>query len=331
MQFDQLKRREFITLVGGAAAWPLAARAQQPAMPVIGFLSSRSPRESRSVEAASRDGLKEAGYVEGQNAHIAFRWADGQFDELPTLAAELVHQQVAVIVAIGGGSAALAARATTATIPIVFVVGFDPVTGGLVPSFNRPAGNITGMTLMSPVLGQKRLELLRDLAPNAAVIAILVNPLSPDGVPEIGDVESAGQAMGFGIKIFNASTSSELYTALTAIAELHPDALLVVSDPFFLVRREELIGLANRIRKPVMYPFREFAGSGGLISYGANIPNAYRQAGIYAGRILKGAKPADLRVMQPTKFELVINLKTAKALGLEIPPPVLALADEVIE
>jgi len=327
-----MRRREFITLLGGAAAaWPAAARAQQPAMPVIGFLSSRSPRESRSVEAAFRDGLKEAGYVEGQNAHIAFRWGDGQFDELPTLAAELVRQQVAVIVAIGGGSAALAAKATTAIIPIVFVVGFDPVTGGLVPSFNRPAGNITGMTLMSPVLGQKRLELLRDLAPNAAVVALLVNPLSPDGLPEIGDVEAAGQAMGLGIKIFNASTSSELYTALIAIAELRPDALLVVSDPFFLVRREELIGLAGRIRRPVMYPFREFAGSGGLISYGANISNAYRQAGIYAGRILKGAKPADLPVMQPTKFELVINLKTAKALGLDIPTTLLASADEVIE
>jgi putative ABC transport system substrate-binding protein len=329
MQFGQLKRRDFVTLLSGAAVWPLAARAQQA--PVIGFLSSRSPRESRSVEAAFRDGLKESGYVEGQNTHIAFRWADGQFDQLPTLADELVRQQVAVIVAIGGGSAALAAKVATVTIPIVFVVGFDPVIAGLVPSFNRPIGNVTGMTLMSPQLGQKRLELLRELAPNAAVVAILVNPLSPDGIPEIGDVEAAAQAMGVSIKIFNASTSSELYTALTAIAELRPDALLVVSDPFFLVRREELIVLAERIRGPVMYPFREFAESGGLISYGANIPKAYHQAGIYTGRILKGAQPADLPVMQPTKFELVLNLKTAKAVGLNIPDKFLALADEVIE
>ena len=326
-----MMRRDFITLLGGAAAWPLAARAQQTAMPVIGFLSSRSPRESRSVETAFRDGLKESGYVEGQNAHIAFRWADGQFDQSPTLADELVRQQVAVIVAIGGGSAALAAKAATVTIPIVFVVGFDPVAAGLVPSFNRPTGNVTGMTLMSPLLGQKRLELLRELAPNASVVAILANPLSPDGAPEIGDVETAAQAMGLSIKSFNASTSSELYTALTAIAELRPDALLVVSDPFFLVRREELIALAEKIRGPVMYPFREFAASGGLISYGANIPKAYNQAGVYTGRILKGAKPADLPIMQPTKFEMVLNLKTAKAHRLELPPTLLALADEVIE
>jgi putative ABC transport system substrate-binding protein len=325
-----MKRRQFITLLGGAAAaWPLRVRAQQ-AMPVIGFLSSRSPRESRSVEAAFRDGLKESGYVEGQNAHIAFRWADGQFDQLPALAGELVRQRV-VIVAIGGGSAALAAKAATAIIPIVFVVGFDPVVASLVPSFNRPGDNVTGMTLMSPLLGQKRLELLRELAPKAAVVAVLVNPLSPDGIPEIGDVEAAAQALGIGIKTFNASTSSELYTALIAISDLRPDALLVVSDPFFLVRREELIVLAGRIKGPVMYPFREFAEAGGLISYGANIPNAYRQAGIYAGRILKGAKPTDLPVMQPTKFELVLNLKIARALGLNIPPTLLAIADEVIE
>jgi putative tryptophan/tyrosine transport system substrate-binding protein len=326
-----VNRRSFITMIGGAAAaWPLGARAQQ-AMPVIGFLSSRSPRESRSVEAAFRDGLKESGYVEGQNAHIAFRWADGQFDQLPALAGELVRQRVAVIVAIGGGSAALAAKAATAIIPIVFVVGFDPVVASLVPSFNRPGDNVTGMTLMSPLLGQKRLELLRELAPKAAVVAVLVNPLSPDGIPEIGDVEAAAQALGIGIKTFNASTSSELYTALIAISDLRPDALLVVSDPFFLVRREELIVLAGRIKAPVMYPFREFAEAGGLISYGANIPNAYRQAGIYAGRILKGAKLTDLPVMQPTKFELVLNLKTAKALGLQIPDKLIALADEVIE
>jgi putative ABC transport system substrate-binding protein len=326
-----MRRREFIAGLGGAAAWPMVARAQQPAVPVIGFLSGRSPRESASVETGFREGLKDAGYVEGQNVHIAFRWADGQFDQLPTLVGDLVRQQVAVIVAIGGGSTALAAKAATTTIPIVFVVGFDPVTAGLVPSFNRPAGNVTGMTLMSPRLGQKRLELLRELVRNAAVVAMLANPRSPDGVPEIDDIEVAAQAMGLGIKTFSASTSSELIAALIAITELRPDALLVVSDPFFLSQREALVTLAGRIKGPVIYPFREFTESGGLVSYGANIPSAYRQAGNYAGRILKGAKPTDLPVQQPTKFELVINLKTAKVLGLEVPPSLLARADEVIE
>jgi putative ABC transport system substrate-binding protein len=272
---------------------------------VIGFLSSRSPRESASVEAGFREGLKDTGYVEGQNVHIAFRWADGQFDQLPTLAGDLVRQNVAVIVAIGGGSAALAAKAATTTIPVVFVVGFDPVMAGLVPNFNRPAGNVTGMTLMSPQLGQKRLELLRELAPNAALVAMLVNPRSPDGVPEIDDLEVAARTMRLGIKTFNASTSSELIAALIAIAELRPDALLVLSDPFFLTQREALVTLAGRIKGvPVIYPFREFTESGGLVSYGANIPSAYRQAGNYAGRILKGVKPTDLPVQQPTKFEL---------------------------
>jgi putative tryptophan/tyrosine transport system substrate-binding protein len=326
----KIKRRAFVTLLSGAAAWPLAARAQQ-ALPVIGFLSARSPRESASVEAGFREGLKETGYVEGQNVHIAFRWADGQFDELPTLAAELVRRQVGVIIAIGGGNTALAAKSATTTIPIVFVVGFDPVVAGLVASLNRPSGNLTGMTLMSPSLGQKRLELLRELAPNAAVVAMLVNPQNPDGVPEIGDIEDAARGMGIGIKAFSANRSSDLYSAFSEIAELRPDALLVVSSPFFLVRREDIVALAARIKCPVIYPFREFADSGGLLSYGANIPSAYREAGNYAGRILKGAKPADLPVMQPAKFELVLNLKTAKSLGLTVPPTLLAIADEVIE
>jgi ABC-type uncharacterized transport system substrate-binding protein len=327
-----MKRREFIRLLGGAAAaWPLSARAQQPAMPVIGFLSSRSPRESAPVEAAFREGLKEAGYLEGHNVHIAFRWAEGQFDQLPALADELVRRQVAVMVTTGGGSSALAAKGATTTIPIVFVVGFDPVVAGLVPSLHRPAGNVTGMTLLSPVLSQKRVELLREFAPSIAAIAMLVNPLSPDGVPEIADIQAAAQALGIDVKTFNAGTSSELYEALVAISELRPAALLIVSDPFFLVRRQEIVAMAGRIRVPVIYPFREFAVSGGLVSYGANIPHAYHQAGIYTGRILKGAKPLDLPVMQPTKYELVINLKAAKALGLEIPATLLARADEVIE
>ena len=329
---SHIARRKFLAALGGAAAaWPLAARAQQPAMPVIGFLSSRSPRESASVEAGFREGLKETGYVEGQNVHIAFRWADGQFDQLSTLAAELVGRQVGVIVAIGGGNTALAAKAATTTIPIVFVVGFDPVVAGLVASFNRPSGNLTGMTLMSPSLGQKRLELLRELAPNAAAVAMLVNPQNADGDPEIGDIEVAARGMGVRTKAFSANRSSDLYSAFSEIAEFRPDALLVVSSPFFLVRREDIVALAGRIRCPVIYPFREFADSGGLLSYGANIPGAYRQAGNYAGRILKGAKPTDLPVMQPAKFELVLNLKTAKVLGLTVPDKLLALADEVIE
>ena len=326
-----MRRREFITLLGGAAAWPLAARAQQAAIPVIGFLSSRSPSESASVEAAFREGLKEAGYIEGQNLHVAFRWADGQFARLPSLAEALVDLRVAVIVAVGGVNAAFAAKSATATIPIVFVVGGDPVANGLVTSLNRPGGNITGMTVMSAELVLKRLELLREIAPKLAALAMLANPLSPESTSEIKDVQAAAQTMGLQLKIFNASTLNELSTAFTAIAELRPDALLVASDPFFLLRREELTVLAARIGAPAIYPFREFAPSGGLISYGTNIASTYRQAGIYTGRILRGAKPAELPIMLPTQFWMVINLKTAKTLGLDVPPTLLARADEVIE
>ena len=326
-----MRRREFITLLGGAAAWPLAARAQQAAIPVIGFLSSRSPSASASVEAAFREGLKEAGYIEGQNLHVAFRWADGQFARLPSLAEALVDLRVAVIVAVGGVNAAFAAKSATATIPIVFVVGGDPVANGLVTSLNRPGGNITGMTVMSAELVLKRLELLREIAPKLAALAMLANPLSPESTSEIKDVQAAAQTMGLQLKIFNASTLNELSTAFTAIAELRPDALLVASDPFFLLRREELTVLAARIGAPAIYPFREFAPSGGLISYGTNIASTYRQAGIYTGRILRGAKPAELPIMLPTQFWMVINLKTAKTLGLDVPTTLLARADEVIE
>ena len=327
-----MRRREFIALISGAAAgWPLAARAQQPAMPVIGFLSSRSPSESASVEAAFREGLKEAGYIEGQNLHIAFRWADGQFDRLPPLAEALVDLRVAVIVAVGGLNAAFAAKSATATIPIVFVVGVDPVANGLVASLNRPAGNITGVTVMSAELVLKRLELLRELAPKGAAVAMLVNPLSPESTHEIKDVQVAAQTMGLQLKMFNASTLNELNSAFAAIAEQRPDTLLVGTDPFFLLRREELTVLAARTGVPAIYPFREFAPSGGLISYGTNIASTYRQAGIYTGRILKGTKPAELPIMLPTKFQMVVNLKTAKVLGLTVPPTLLARADEVIE
>jgi ABC-type uncharacterized transport system substrate-binding protein len=324
-----VRRREFITLIGGAAAaWPLDARAQQAAMPVIGFLSSRSPSESASVEAAFREGLKEAGYIEGQNLHIAFRWADGQFARLPPLAEALVDLRVAVIVTVGGVNAAFAAKSATATIPIVFVVGVDPVATGLVTSLNRPTGNITGM---SAELVLKRLELLREIVPAQAAVAILANPLSPESTYEIKEVQAAAQTMGLQLKMFNASTLNELNTAFAAIAEQRPDALLVGTDPFFLLRREELTVLAARIGAPAIYPFREFAPSGGLISYGTNIASSYRQAGIYTGRILKGAKPAELPIMLPTQFQMVINLKTAKTIGLEVPPTLLARADEVIE
>ena len=327
-----MKRREFITLLGGAAAaWPMIARAQQPALPVIGFLSSRSPSESSAVEAAFREGLKEAGYIEGRNLHIAFRWADGQFARLPALAEALVDLRVAVIVTVGGVNTAFAAKSATATIPIVFVVGVDPVAAGLVTSLNRPTGNITGMTVMSAELVLKRLELLQEIVPRRAAVAMLANPLSPESTSEIKDVQAVAQAMGLQLKMFNATTLNELNTVFAAIAEQRPDALLVGTDPFFLLRREELTVLAARIGAPAIYPFREFAPSGGLISYGTNIASSYRQAGVYTGRILKGAKPAELPVMLPTQFQMVINLKTAKALGLTVPPMLLARADEVIE
>jgi putative ABC transport system substrate-binding protein len=326
-----MRRREFITLLGGAAAaWPLMARAQQPAMPVIGLLSALAEKQASQQMVMFRRGLSEVGFVEGQNIAIEYRWADGQYDRLPTIAAELVRRPVTLIAA-QAPPAALAARAVTTTIPIVFVVGFDPIAAGLVTSFNRPGGNATGMTLITGPLGQKRLEILRELAPKAAVIAMLVNPISPDAVPEIRDVQATAQAIGLQLKMFNASAPSELDAAFAAIAEQCPDALLIGSDPFLLIRREELVALVARLRVPAVYPFREFAAAGGLVSYGTNIASAYRQAGIYAGRILKGAIPADLPVMQPTTFELVINLKTAKALGLDIPPILHARSDEVIE
>jgi putative tryptophan/tyrosine transport system substrate-binding protein len=326
-----VKRREFIALLGGAAAvWPLAARAQQPAIPVVGYLSALSEAQVAHQLTAFRRGLNEVGFVEGQNVAVEYRWANGQYNQLPAMAGELVRRPVTLIVA-QAPPAALAARAMTTTIPIVFVVGFDPIAAGLVASFNRPGGNATGMTLITGPLGQKRLELLHELAPKAAVIAMLVNPISPDAVPEIRDVQATAQAMGLQLKMFNASTPSELNAAFAAIAEQRPDALLVGSDPFLLLQREELVALTARLRIPSVYPFREFAAAGGLVSYGTNIANAYRQAGIYAGRILKGAIPADLPVMQPTTFELVINLKTAKTLGLDIPPTLHARSDEVIE
>src|SRR5690242_15903179 len=326
-----MRRREFITVLGGAAAWPLAARAQQGAkLPTIGFLGTISEAQARAQVAAVRRGLNEVGFSEGRNLAIEFRWAEGRYERLPAMAAELARRPVALILA-NAPPAALTAKATTATIPIVFVVGFDPVAAGLVASLNRPGGNATGMTLISVVLAQKRLEILREIAPKASVVAMLANPISPDAVPEIGTVQAAAQSMGVELAMFNVSAASEFDAAFAAIAERRPDAVLVGTDPLFVNQRDEIVARAKPLRLPTIYPFREYAASGGLISYGSSIPNAYRQAGIYAGRILKGEKPAELAVQQPTTFELVINLKTGRALGLELPPTLLARADEVIE
>jgi putative ABC transport system substrate-binding protein len=324
-----MNRRAFIAGLGSAAAWPVVARAQST-IPVIGFLGTISEAQSHGQVTAFRRGLSQAGFDEGRNVAFEFRWAEGQYERLPAMAAELARRPVALILA-NAPPAALTAKATTATIPIVFVVGLDPVAAGLVASLGHPGGNATGMTLISVVLGQKRLEILREVAPNAAVVAMLANPISPDAVPEIGTVQAAARAMGMELAMFNVSTVSEFAATFAAIAERRPDAVLVGTDPLFVNQRDEIVARANSLRLPTIYPFREYAASGGLISYGSSIPNAYRLAGIYAGRILKGEKPAELPVQQPTTFELVINLKTAKALGLTVPPALLARADEVIE
>jgi ABC-type uncharacterized transport system substrate-binding protein len=328
-----IRRREFITLIGGAAtAWPLAARAQQPAMPVIGFLHPSSPDTYADRLRAFRQGLKETGYVEGENVAIEYRWAENQFDQLPALAAELVRRQVAVIVATGGSSPALAAKAATTTIPIAFTVPEDPVRLGLVASLARPGSNATGINFFSNEVLAKRLELLRELVPAANRIAVLVSPAKAtdtDGM--LREVEAAIRAMGLQIQVVNADTSGEIDAAFAMFVRERPDALFVSGGPFLLSRRVQLVLLAARHAIPVSYGSREYAEIGGLMSYGASLMDAHRLVGVYAGRILKGAKPADLPVVQPTKFEFVINLQSAKVLGLGISPSVLARADEVIE
>jgi putative ABC transport system substrate-binding protein len=326
-----MKRRTFISLLGGAAAaWPVTARGQQQAMPIIGFLNPTSPDTVADRLRGFHQGLKEAGYVEGGNVAIEYRWADGQYDRLPTLAAELVRRQVAVIVATQGGSAMLAVKATT-TIPIVFLVGDDPVRLGLVASLARPGGNLTGVNFFTGELGAKRLELLRALVPAAARLAVLVNPANPANESTLKDVVPAARAIGLKIQVLNASSSREISAAFATLVADRPDALFVGGDALFTSRRVQLATLAARHAIPAIYAARDFADVGGLMSYGSNLTDAFRQVGVYTGRILKGAKPADLPVVQSSKFELVINAETARILGLAVPPILLALADEVIE
>jgi len=327
----RMKRRQFITLLGGAAAtWPLAARAQRSRTPVIGWLHSASAGFTVHLVAAFRKGLSEAGFTERQNVSIEYRHANGQYEQLSGMAGELARRRVDVIFA-GSPPAALAAKVATTTIPIVFVVGLDPVAAGLVGSFNRPGGNATGITLITGPLAQKRLEILRELLPKAANISMIVNPNTPDAVPEIREVQAAAQVNDFQVTTTNAATAADLDEAFKALAQNRPDALLIGSDPFFVSRSEQFAKLASQARIPAIYPFRESTDAGGLISYGTNIPNAYRQGGILTARILKGEKASDLPVQQPTKFELVLNLKAAKALRLAVPPSLLSRADDVIE
>jgi putative ABC transport system substrate-binding protein len=331
MQFDRLKRREFITLLGGAATtWPLATRAQQ--MPVIGYLGTGSPESDAARVNAVRVGLKEAGYVEGHNVAIEFRWGQGQNDRLPALVADLVRRQVAVIVTLGSTPATLAAKEATTTIPVVFSVGVDPVAAGLVASMNRPGGNITGVSFLTSLLGPKLLELLHETVPTALNIPLLVNPTSPTFAETLSkDAHAAARALGLELYVLHASTEGDFDTVFSTLAQLRADALVIGGDAFLYSRIEQLAALTVRHAVPTISQYREFAAAGGLMSYGASYTDALRLVGIYAGRILKGDKPADLPIMQSTRVELVLNLKTAKALGLTFPISLLGRADEVIE
>jgi len=328
-------RRDFIQVVIGLAAawsalWPLVAQAQ-PAMPVIGFLSSTSPGLYVTRLQAFRQGLKEAGYVEGQNVAIEYRWADGHLERLPSLVADLVRRQVAVIFSTGGDVPTLVAKGTTTTIPIVFATGADPLRSGLVASLNRPGGNATGATVVAGLLGAKRIAMLRDLAPNTHALGLLVNPNNPNAEPETADIEAAAQSMHAQVQVLPASNGEEIEAAFAVLASSKLDGLVVNPDPIFFPRRDQIVALAARHAVPTIYYSREYAEAGGLMSYGASFTWLYRQCGIYVARILKGAKPTDLPVVQPTRFELVINAKTAKTLGLTVPPTLVATADEVIE
>jgi putative ABC transport system substrate-binding protein len=329
MRLDHLKRREFITLLGGAAAWPLAAHAQQAGVPLVGLLSG-AQLDDRLIDAI-RQGLKEAGLIEGRNIAIKYRSADGRFDRLPGLAADLAANPVAVIIALFSPTTAVAAKGATATIPIVFAIGADPVNLGLVSSLNRPGSNVTGVTFFINTLGEKRLELLRELAPSATVMGFLVNPQNPTTQFQIADVKAAASKLGVELLILDASSEHEIEAVFVSFVEQRVNAVMIGANAFFTNRRDQLVGLVARHMMPAMYYLREFAIVGGLISYGASITDAYHLAGGYTARILKGEKPADLPVQQSTKFELVINLGTAKTLGLTVPPTLLAIADEVIE
>jgi putative ABC transport system substrate-binding protein len=327
-----MRRREFLGVLGGAvAAGPLAASAQQPSMPVIGFLSGASPGPFAHLVAAFRQGLQEAGYTEGQNVTIEYRWAEGQYDRLPSLAADLVHLPVAVIAATGGSVAARAAKAATATIPIVFSSGADPVKVGLVASLSRPGGNVTGVHVFIGALDPKKLGLLRELAPQATLVGALLNPNVEDFQVRLADLQEAARTVGQQIHILSASTEGELDTAFAALSQIGAGALVVSADAFFNSRRDQIVALAARYAIPAIYETREYAVAGGLMSYGTSLTESYHQVGVYTGRILKGAKPADLPVFQLTKFQFVLNLKTAKALGVKISDNLLSLADEVIE
>jgi putative ABC transport system substrate-binding protein len=326
-------RRELIAgICRAAAAWPLAARAQQPAMPVIGYFGSESPDVFAGRLRAFRQGLSETGYVEGNNVAIEYRWAENQSDRFPALLEDLVRRKVTVIAAVTGTPPALAAKAATTTIPIVFVTAGDPVALGLVASLNRPGGNLTGVATLTVELGAKQLEVLRELVPTATIIALLVNPTNPTNAERLSrDLQAAASALGLQIHVLHASTERDFDAVFTSLPRLRADALVIGSDPFFNSRNQQLVALALRYAMPTMYPFREYAVAGGLISYGNSFADAHRQVGDYTGRILKGAKPADLPVQQATKVEMIVNLKTAKALGLTVPLTLLGRADEVIE
>jgi ABC-type uncharacterized transport system substrate-binding protein len=327
-----MKRREFITLLGGAAAtWPLVARAQQAAVPVIGFLSTLSPESNTPRLSAFDRALKEFGFVDGRNVAIEYRFVQGQYDRLPQMADELIRRQVAVIVAAGGEPSALAAKSATSTTPIVFVMGSDPVKAGLVTSYNRPGGNLTGINILTDTLEAKRLGLLRELVPRAAAVGLLWNPRFASAESQLRDVQEAARVINMTIRALPASTDREIELAFETVAQERIRALAVAADPFLTMSGDKIVALAARAAVPAMYEFRGQVAAGGLMSYGIDVVDVYRQAGVYVGRILKGEKPADLPVLQPTKFELVINLKTAKALGLNVPDRLLALADEVIE
>jgi putative ABC transport system substrate-binding protein len=326
-----MRRREFITSISAIMAWPFVARAQQKTTPVIGFLSGRSRAETVAVMGQFYNGLAEAGFVEGQNLRVEYRWAEGRYDRLPTLAAELVALRPTMIVATGGNVAALAAKAATSTIPIVFAAGGDPIKGGLVASLNRPGGNVTGVSLFIAELAAKRLEFLREIVPQSTAIGVLVNPNNPTGVAEAHDVEARATALGLSITLFEVRGAREMEQTFAAVAQRRIQAVLVTNDPFLIDLKDQLVQIAAAGALPIVYFTRDFVEAGGLMSYGASIGDGYHKVGIYAGQILMGARPADLPVQQPTKFELVINLRAAKALGLEIPPTLLARADEVIE